>query len=115
MAIPSDFILQFMGGNILFSLVLLLGFLAGIGALVTALLGKLRPTVIQLLITMIAMIITRQNLRTLYLQESFQLDSLQVSPQLSVLFLFLIVFIIGLGTVWYMVKAAISAKEGRAA
>jgi hypothetical protein len=77
--------------------------------------GKLRPTVLQIAITLVSMIINRQNLRTLYLQESFQLDQLQVSPQYSVLFLFLIIFIIGLWSVWYMVKAALSAKEGRAA
>ena len=112
MAIPSDFILQFMGRNLLFSIVLLLGFLSGIGAVVTAFLGKLRPTIMQLVITMIAMIITRQNLRTLYLQDNFQLDSLQLTPQYSVLILFLVIFVIGLWSVWYMVKNAVAAKEG---
>jgi len=115
MAIPSDFILQFMGGNLLFSVVLLVGFLSGIGAIVTAFLGKLRPTVMQLIITMITMIITRQNLRTLYLEEKFQLESLQLAPQYGVLILFLVIFVFGLWSVWYMVKGAITVKEGRAA
>jgi hypothetical protein len=115
MAIPSDFILQFMGRNLLYSLVLLVGFLSGIGALVTAFLGKLRPTIMQLLITMAAMIITRQNLRTLYLADNFQLQSLQMTPQYDVLILFLIIFAAGLWTVWYMVKNAIAAKDGGAA
>ena len=114
MAIPPDFMLQFMGRNILFSIIFMIGFLAGIGALVTAMLGKLRPTIMQIVITVVAMIINRQNLRTLYLQQNFQLDQLQVSAQYSVLFLFLVIFIIGLWSVWYMVKAAITAKERRA-
>lgn len=114
MAIPSAFMLQFMGKNVLFSVIFMLGFLAGIGALVTAMLGKLRPTLMQIVITAVAMIITRQNLRTLYLQQNFQLDQLQVSAQYSVLFLFLVIFILGLWSVWYMVKAAILAKERRA-
>jgi len=113
MAIPPDFMLQFMGRNILFSIIFMIGFLAGIGALVTAMLGKLRPTIMQIVITVVAMIITRQNLRTLYLQQNFQLDQLQVSAQYSVLFLFLVIFIIGLWSVWYMVKAAITAMERR--
>ncbi len=115
MAIPADFILQFMGRNLLFSIILLVGFLSGIGAIVTAFLGKLRPTVMQLLITMIVMILTRQNLRTLYLQDNFQLGSLQLAPQYGVLILFLVIFVIGLWSVWYMVKGAIKIREGGAA
>lgn len=114
MAIPSDFILQFMGRNALYSLILMAGFLAGIGALVTAMLGKLRPTIIQLLITMIAMITTRQNLRTLYLQDSFHLESLKLTPQYGILILFLAILVVGLLCVWYMVKSALLSKEGRA-
>jgi hypothetical protein len=115
MAIPSEYILQFMGQNVQATIVLLAGFLAAIGALVTAFLGKLRPTIMQLLITLPAMVITRQNLRTFYLQDQFHLDSLNMIPQYGVLILFLVIFAVGLWSVWYMVKAAIHAGEGRAA
>ena len=115
MAIPSDFILNFMGRNVQASMVLLVGFLAGIGALVTAFLGKLRPTIMQIVITMAAMVITRQNLRTFYLEGKFQLDSLQMTAQYGVLILFLVIFAVGLWSVWYMVKAAIEARERRTA
>ncbi len=114
-ALPSDFILQFMGRNIVYSLILLLGFLSAIGAIVTAFVNKLRPTVIMLIVTVLMMVITRHNLRSLYLSDVFSLDSLVLTPQYGVMSLFFIVLIVGLVMVGYMIKAALDAKEGRVA
>jgi hypothetical protein len=114
-ALPSEFILQFMGRNIVFSIILLLGFLSAIGAIVTAFVNKLRPTVMMLLVTVILMVITRHNLRSLYLADKFSLDSLELAPQYGVMTLFFVILVIGLVSVGYMIKAALDAKEGRAA
>lgn len=113
LSIPKDFIPQFMGQNLVATLFLMVGILAGIGALVTGFLGKLKPTIIQLLITLVAMIITRYNLRMMYLADNFQLSELKLSPQYGVLILFLVVLLIGLGAIAYMLKAGFNNKERR--
>ncbi len=114
LSIPQDFIPQFMGQNLVATLFLMLGILAGIGALVTGFMGKFKPTVIQLSITLIAMIITRYNLRMMYLADNFQLSELKLAPQYGILILFLVVLLVGLGAIAYMLKAGFSNKERRA-
>lgn len=113
LSIPTALIPQFMGQNIIATLFLMIGILAGIGALVTGFLGKLRPTIIQVLVTLVAMIITRYNLRMMYLSDDFQLSQLKLEPQYGVLILFLVVLLVGLGAIVYMLKAGFNKKEGR--
>jgi len=114
LSIPQGFIQQFMGQNLFATLFLMLGILAGIGALVTGFLGKFRPTVIQILITLVAMIITRYNLRMMYLSDNFKPSELQLAPQYGVLVLFLVILLIGLGVIYYMLKAGFNKSERRA-
>ena len=114
MAIPREFIGAYMGKNLYFTTILLFGSLCGIGAMVTAFRGKLRPTLMMLLITVAAMIITRQNLRSQYLESFFKPDSLVINSQYDVLVLFLVILILGLISVWYMLKQAYLANERRA-
>ena len=115
LAIPRDFMLQFMGGNIIATLIFLLGFLSGIGAVATAFANKLRPTLIMLLVTVMSMVVTRAFLRDMYLDGKFSLGSLQMDPQYGVMILFFIILIIGLLAVGYMIKAGFTSKEGRTA
>jgi len=111
LSIPQDLIPQFMGQNLAATIFLMLGILAGIGALVTAFLGKLRPTIAMLLLTVISMIITRFNLRTMYLSDNFQVGSLELSPQYGILALFIVVLLAGLGAIYYMLKVGFNQKE----
>jgi len=111
LAIPSDFILQFMGQNLFYTIVLFLGILLAIGAIISAFLGKLLPTFIHLIALIIAMVITRTNLRALYLEDVFTLDKLTLSPQYGVMALFFGVFAIGLIVVAYMLKLTFSTEE----
>jgi hypothetical protein len=104
-----------MGRNIVYSIVLLLGFLSAIGAIVTAFVNKLRPTLMMLLVTIVLMVVTRHNLRSLYLENTFSLDSLELTPQYGVMALFFVILLAGLAVVVYMIKAALDAREGRAA
>ncbi len=115
LALPSNFILSFMGQNIFLTIVLFLGILTAIGAIISAFLGKLLPTTLHLVATIALMAITRQNLRVLYLQEQFNLSSLKLSPQYGVMALFFIVFAIGLAAVGYMAKTVYAINQRRAA
>ncbi len=114
-ALPREYMLQFMGGNMFATIIFLIGFLAGLGTLATAFAGKLRPTLIMLAFTLLAMVIQRHNLREMYLANKFELTSLQLNPQYGVMIIFFIVLIIGLASVGYMLKLSFSAKQGRAA
>jgi hypothetical protein len=113
LAIPQDFIPQFMGQNLVATLFLMVGILGGIGALVAGFMGKFTLTITMLLITLLAMIVTRYNLRMMYLSDNFKLSELQLTPQYGVLALFLIVLLIGLGAIYYMLKVGFNKSEGR--
>ncbi|HES59797.1 MAG TPA: hypothetical protein ENO18_05130 [Caldithrix sp.] len=114
LAIPREYMLNFMGGDLLATIVFMLGFLSAIGAIATAFAGKFRPTLSMLIITITAMVIMRHQLRAMYLDGKFSLSSLEMTPQYSVMILFFIILAIGLYAVWYMLKTAYK-KEGRAA
>lgn len=113
-ALPKNIMLALMGENLLYTLIFLAGICAGIAVIITAFTGKLSHTVILLVLTVVFMIINRANLRSLYLEEYFKPDTLQLSPQYGIFILFLIVFVIGLITVGYMLKTAFKESEGRA-
>lgn len=115
LAIPRDFMLGFMGGNIPATVFFLLGFLCGIGTIVTAFANKLQPTISLLAITLAAMVITRTFLRSMYLKGKFSLSSLELAPQYGVMALFFVVLVIGLLAVGYMLKAGFTARKGEVA
>lgn len=115
LAIPRDFLLNFMGGDIFSTVVFIIGFLTAIGAIAAAFAGKFRPTLSMLIITIPAMVIMRHQLRSMYLNGKFSLSSLELAPQYGVMILFFIILIIGIAAVLYMLRAAFMNKEGRAA
>jgi len=115
LSLGRDLMLQFMGGDIVATVVFMVGFLSAIGAVATAFGGKYRPTLTQIGLTLLAMVLTRDNLRALYLQGVFDTASLQLTPQYSVLALFVIVLLAGLGSVVWMLKAGFRTTSGRAA
>ena len=109
-ALPREIMLKFMGGNILYTIIFLLGFAAGIVILITGFLGKLVPTTALLVATVVLMVINRANVRTAYLEKYFDPASLKLHPQYSVMILFFIVLVIGLVVVGYMLKTTFYAK-----
>ncbi len=114
-ALPRDLMLAFMGKNLLYTIILMVGISLGIGSIVMAFMGKLIPTLVHLIATMVVMVINRVNLRSLYLDDVFKLESLELNPQYRVLTLFLVIFVAGLVIVGYMLKLALAANERRGA
>ena len=105
-ALPREIMLGLMVGNRLYTVFLLAGIAAGVAVMVTAFLGKPVATGVLLVATVVFMAINRANLRSLYLEKFFDPASLKLSPQYSLLTLFLLIFVIGLGAVAYMLKSA---------
>lgn len=112
--LPQNYMLAFMGSNMVFTIILSLGIILTAGVLFYAFRGKLMATIIHLFAIIITMVISRANLRTLYLSEYFTLDQLEISPQYDVMILFFSVFIAGLLIVTFMIKMIIANKEGEA-
>ena len=114
LVIPRDYMLQFMGKDLLATIILMLGIVIGISAMVFAFLGNFKLTIIHTILTIVLMIITRFNLRMMYLSNDLQLSQLELSPQYGVLALFLVVLLIGLVAIWYMLKVGFNKTNGRA-
>ena len=113
-ALPRDIMMSFMGGNLVHTIILALGVLLALGAIYMAFRGKLKATLYHLLAIILLMVINRANLRSLYLRDVFSFESLQLNPQYGVLALFLLVFVIGLGAIYYMVRIVTRPQHGRA-
>ena len=113
-SLPQNIMTNFMGKHLLATILLAVGILSTLGAVFTALKGKLRPTIIMTIITILAMVVNRQLLRNFYLEDIFYLKSLQLSPQYGVMILFLAILVIGLAAVGYMLKISMKKNEGRA-
>ena len=103
-SLKQECMMQFLGGDLVSTIILAVGLLCGIGSIGTAFMGNYRPTVIMAALTVAAMILTRDKLRTLYLQGTFDTASLQISEQHDVLVLFLLVLGFGLAAVIWMLK-----------
>jgi hypothetical protein len=115
LALPEGFIKYFMGGDLVTTAALFVGMAGGITAIVLGFLNKLTPAIITIVITLVAMLINRYNLRMLYLADNFDPGRLTLEPQYFVLTLFIIILLIGLASIWYMVKIASRPKEEEAA
>ena len=113
-ALPKEIMMSFMGGNLIHTIILALGVLLALGAIYMGFRGKLAGTAYHLLGIILLMVINRSNLRALYLKDVFSFSSLELNPQYGVLALFLLVFVIGLGVVYYMIKIVLRANQGRA-
>lgn len=113
-SLPADIMKKFMGGYLPSTFLLVIAVLSVLGAIFTALKGKLRPVIYMISITLLAMIINRQLLRGFYLEGIFNPDSLKLAPQYGVMTLFFFILIIGLAAVGYMLKISMKKEEGRA-
>ncbi|MBD3165132.1 hypothetical protein GF324_00880 [bacterium] len=114
-ALPREIMLDFMGQSMPHTIVLAIGVVLGLAVLVLSLLGKLWLTVWHLAGTLVVMVTMRWLLKQSYMAEIFDPGTLEVVPQYDVLALFLVIFVVGLGTVYWMLKMINRAGEGRAA
>ena len=113
-SLPRDFTMQFLGGTVLYTVILFIAVLAALGAIAMSFMNRLMPTVILISVTVFFMSVTRANLRMLETKEYFTFSQLKITPQYSVMAVFLIVLAAGIALIWYMVKISISKKQGRA-
>lgn len=118
LALKKEHMLLFMGENTLATIVFGLSVLLSLISLILILLSlnakNPKPLAISgitlIFLTITGMSIMRDILRDAYLKEYFKWEQFEVQPQISVIIVFLIVFIAGLITVGYMLNKVIKAK-----
>ncbi len=110
LSLPKEVMIKYTGGDLLATIVLLLGIATAFLSIVVSLKGNLKGSLIFLSLTLISMIINRYHLRVFNLGENFSLSHLKVSPQWDVLALFLFILIAGIVIIVYMLKIAFQSK-----
>lgn len=104
MSVPSTFFPYFMGKSMLITIPFALGICGGMAAIITGFLNKYVPSIAALIFTMVCMVLTRLNLRLLYLNNHFSIHDLQIKPQYGVLALFLLILVLGVASIIYMLR-----------
>ncbi|RQD75168.1 hypothetical protein [Desulfonatronospira sp. MSAO_Bac3] len=110
-SLPTDIMLLFMGGSALHTAIFLVA-LAGAGfSLFFGFKEMLWPTTAALLGTVVFMVLVRDLVRQAYLAPYFHPRDLEVVPQYSPLYFFIVFLVLGLAVVFYMLKLAFEAKR----
>jgi hypothetical protein len=110
-ALREEAMKLFMGGDLVATIAFGIGFALALLSLGLAFMKKVWSTIWVTVGTLLAMAVMREYVRFGYVREYFTPDQLQVEPQMSPLILFLAVFIVGIGCVWYMLKLAFNAGK----
>lgn len=121
MALPQEPRKALSGGDLAGTASLLVGFAGGVTAIVLVLRGinSIRPArlvngaIHALLISLLAMAVTRDAVRGAYLREAFSLDRLPVRTQWGALLLFLAVLAAGSCTVYWLARLARRSRGPR--
>jgi hypothetical protein len=98
-------------GSTFFLFFLLLGITGAIFSLIYGILHRIRPAIYFLLTTLVCMVLVREFSRRLTLAPWFKTSDLEVVPQYSPLFIFLLIFAAGIGLIWYMIRMVLTDKE----
>jgi hypothetical protein len=114
--LPRPVLVGFMQGGAATMVPLTMAILLGVGLLVmlarvsdpVASAGTVTGTLGAVVLAIAVMVITRHQVRILYLEPATKLFEAQVTPQWGNFFLFAILLVIGLATVAYMVKRVLS-------
>lgn len=101
----------FMGGSLLATIVMGLGWLGALAILHSAFTGRLKMSMFLGGIQVILMIIVRDMARMAYLNKVFHPAELENVRQLSPFIAFLVVFVIGLFSLYYMIRLMSKPKS----
>lgn len=111
LSLPEAIWKTFMGGDILATIWLMLGIVISLITIFTSIRKKLIPTITLALVLLLNMIIVREIVRHLYLNEAGNPANLVVTGEVGSLILFLGAFLIGIGLIYYMIKLILKPKQ----
>lgn len=100
-------------GGAFFLIFLVLGIASAILSLIYGSVNRVRPAAFLLLIALLCMVLVREFARRMTLAPWFTTSDLPVHTQYSPLFTFLLIFLAGIGLIWYMIRLVLTDKEVR--
>lgn len=112
LSLPKEQMKLFMGGNMLATVVLMLGILLAFSALYSGYKGKFWVTFFHLVPLVWIMSFIRSWLRSGYLENYFTLPQLQVIPQYSPFIFFIVTLLLGVIAVGWLIKKSARAMNG---
>lgn len=110
LALPGDIWQLFMGKNIIYTILMTVNWLLALMILHSAITGRFWQSLIVGLVTVALMIVIRDLVRHAYLGDVFSPKSLAVTGEASPLIAFLAVFVIGLLSLYYMIRLALKPQ-----
>ncbi|MCF8378894.1 MAG: hypothetical protein K9H49_04905 [Bacteroidales bacterium] len=113
LSMPEVIWKMFMGGQMAATIFMTVGLIGALGIIYSGLKGNLNLTLILGVLQVMIMIIVRQYSRAFYLDGIFRPSDLQNSHQPSSLIVFLIVFLVGLATLYYMIRLSATSKNNQ--
>lgn len=115
LSLPKDIMLKYMGEDLVATVFLVLGIITAFISIFVSFKGNLRGSISFLLITLIAMVMNRYNLRIFQLGDNFSISHLKLSAQWDVFVIFLLILLLGVAVIIYMLKIAFpgSKEESR--
>lgn len=111
LSLPENIWKLFMGGNLVYTILICLGILCGLLIAHAALTGKMKLSLILGLITLTIMLVVRELVRQSYMKDIFHPKDMEIVSQASPLIVFLLVFVVGLALIYYMLKLAFKPKS----
>lgn len=111
LSLPENIWKMFMGDNLFATIWLMLGIGLALILIYTSTQRKFGITTFLLIILLLNMIITREMVRHAYLEGIGNPSNLNLEAEYGSLAMFLIVFVIGLGALYYMINLIIKPKQ----
>ncbi|MCF8231542.1 MAG: hypothetical protein K9J27_05075 [Bacteroidales bacterium] len=111
LSLPESIGTMFTGGDLFATIWLMLGIAIALFLIYSSINGKFKTTTFLLVFLLLNMVINREMVRHAYLKDIGNPANLSVSPEYGSLAMFLVVFLIGLGVLYYMIKLIIKPKQ----
>ena len=115
LSLPALMRNQFLGDNLFYTVVFCLGVCLALGSILLGAMKKLILTLGTALGTILLMVLTRANLRTIMVGRYQKLEELPVEPQYAFGTVFFVFFAGGIALIAYMIKISFSKDSGRSA
>jgi hypothetical protein len=111
MRLPENISGLFMGHHAYATMLFIIGIIGTILALILGFKNKVWPCTVAAVITIVVMVLMRDQLRLAYLKPYFHPSMLETAPQYGPFFLFLISLVIGMLVIGFMLKLAFQDKQ----
>lgn len=110
LTMPETVWKTFMGGSLYATVMMVIGWLSALLILHSAFTGRMNLAMILGALQVLVMVIIRDLARAAYLKEIFSPAGLENVAEVSPLIAFLLVFVIGLGALYYMIRLIFKSK-----